>query len=149
VQISGRANLALQTLVKQTTPAQRGQIVIRYYEKRRDKQRVEFALRDLGYEVDVRGAVAKVDEPTNSLAYGPSVPFRDLKLIALTLVRGGTELRSICPVRDVGDRNNVVEVNFSSRAAGRPTIELAEINALASRSPQVNCATPLSSSLSK
>jgi hypothetical protein len=148
VQQSIQANQVLQSLIIGTTPDQRATILVRYYQKSKDKQRIEFALRELGYEVEVLSPLARADLPTNSVGYGPSVPLRDLKLIALTLVRGGTEVRSICPVREVRDRARVVEVTYSARLATQRPIQLDEINALTGSRPELNCvttATPRSS----
>jgi hypothetical protein len=71
------------------------------------------------------------------------VPLRDVKLIALTLVRGGTEVRAICPFRDSRTRVAVAEVNYSPRAAQRPPISLADLDLFTEPARGVHCADDL------
>lgn len=138
--VSRYANQVLQTLVKGTRDDERARIVVRYRQKPRDKQRIESALREIGYTVELLPAVLRIDETTNSIAYGPQVPLRDLKLIALTLVRGGTGLRAICPVLDIRDRAFVAEVNYSTRASIRSPITPDQIDSLRDVRTGIHCA---------
>lgn len=143
VEVSKQANVALQSLARTSRPEQRQQVIVRYQLKVRDKQRIEFALRELGFDVEGQKATIAAGQATNSIAYGPDVPLRDVKLIALTLVRGGTEVRAICPFRDSRTRVAVAEVNYSPRAAQRPPISLADLDLFTEPARGVHCADDL------
>jgi hypothetical protein len=109
--------------------AARSEIMIKYFFKRSDPQRVEFALRELGYNVST--APARVEEiATNAISYGPDVPLADVRVIAFALARTGAQLKRICPLRTVGERQHAVEVIGSTSAQSLSTLTLDQLSTL-------------------
>lgn len=73
----------------------RTDIVIRYYKKEKDGDRV-FKLRDLGFYIHERPAENDFEEyASNAIFYGDSVKQKDLLLIAYQLMQNGIKLQSM------------------------------------------------------
>lgn len=75
--------------------ASRTDMVIRYYKKNKDKERV-YALRNLGFYIHERPAEKEFEDYfSNAIFYGDSVKREDLFLIAYTLLENGVKLQSM------------------------------------------------------
>ncbi len=73
----------------------RTDIVIRYYKKDKDGDRV-YKLRNLGFYIHERPAEDDFDDYTsNAIFYGDSVKQKDLILIAYQLIKNGVKLQSM------------------------------------------------------
>jgi hypothetical protein len=128
------ANRALQSAVR-TTPPDSGTITIEYFFKRSDPERVEFALRELGYRVRVMQARAE-DVATNALSFGQNVPLGDVRIIALAVARTGAQLRRICPFRNPrGGRERIVQVLGVQTALPRPALGVEALRTLGEQGP--------------
>ena len=130
VRQSVEANKALQAVATATSPSERGTITIEYFLKRRDPERVEFALRELGYQVKVQPARAE-DIATNAISFGNGVPLADVRIIALAVARTGAELRRICPFRNPAGRPYTVQVLGSESAGRLPPVDLKQLESIA------------------
>ena len=100
VQESLYANKALQVAVT-NVPAQeherRKRITLEYFPKNVDAGKVKAALSELGFTVTEPKAVVP-DVPTNAIWFGSPVSLEDVKLVALTLIRAGVQIRRISPI---------------------------------------------------
>ncbi len=67
-------------------------VKIKYYRKTLDQQKVWLSLKELGYK-NIEEATSTnpvlLNAETNTIATGEEVPLIDIKIIALTLIRGG------------------------------------------------------------
>lgn len=77
----------------------RGTVRIEVFSKDVDANKVDQALRDLGYPVTRPRTVVK-DTPTNALWFGSAVPIEDVQVVALALMRAGITLRAIRPFQE-------------------------------------------------
>jgi len=121
--------VALQAVAKSSPAPPRGAITVEYFYKRRDPQRVEYALRELGYQVKVEQAQAE-DVATNAISYGQRVPLADVRIIALAVARTGAQIRRICPFQSSRGRENVVQVIGSQSASARPPLDIRTLESL-------------------
>ena len=67
---------------------------------------------------------------TNAIWFGQDVPLSDVKLVALTLVRAGVDLKTIRPFRKshpVPDRNFLIQVGTDAEFSGKTSISVSEI----------------------
>lgn len=83
---------------QQQTPGMpaRSAVRIEVFSKDLDADKVDQALRELGYPVTRPRAVVKAT-PTNALWFGSAVPMEDVQVVALALMRAGITLRAIRP----------------------------------------------------
>jgi hypothetical protein len=129
VRASVAANRALQQAVKASPATARKGITINYYTKRSDAQRVEFALKELGYAVDTKPAYHE-DLATNTVSFGSAVPPEDVQIIALAVARTGATLRRVCPFVAARGRDYTVEIIGSAASGRAPPLSLAQLEAL-------------------
>jgi hypothetical protein len=147
VMASVEANRVLQQAVQASPKPARGDITVDYYYKRTDPQRVEYALKELGYQVTTRPARAE-DLSTNAISYGGAVPLSEVRVIALAIARTGATLRRICPFRNQEGRERSVAVIGSASAQQLPALDVKELYALGSVA-QLQCEFPRVSSSSR
>jgi hypothetical protein len=126
VRVSVAANRALQQAVKASPAAARKGVTIYYYAKRSDAQRVEFALKELGYAVVIKPAYHE-DLATNTVAFGSAVPPEDVQVIALAVARSGAKLRRVCPFVVARERDRTVEIIGSAASGTAPPLALAQL----------------------
>jgi len=71
-------------------------IIVQYYPKSKDKYKVVAALEEFGFEVNTKNSNPKLlNQKTNSIWFGKSVPIENVKLVAFTLIRAGVEIKFI------------------------------------------------------
>lgn len=90
-------------------------IVINYYFKTVDDQKIKDSLKSLGFNFAQKNAALKMQTTkTNAIWYGSKVSINDGKLVALTLIRAGVELKAIRPFKanaiDTHYKENVIEI---------------------------------------
>jgi hypothetical protein len=129
VQASVAANRALQQAVKASPAAARKGITINYYAKRSDAQRVEFALKELGYKVEIKPAYHE-DLATNTVSFGGAVPAQDVQIIALAVARTGAILRRVCPFVAERGRDRTVEIIGSAASGTARPLTLGQLGLL-------------------
>jgi hypothetical protein len=93
------ANQALQQAMPRQGRDRRKAITVEYFPKNVDENKVEAALAELGFSVRKPPAVVQAI-PTNSIWFGSPVDIEDVKLVALTLIRAGVQIRAIRPIQD-------------------------------------------------
>lgn len=78
-------------------PADRTDIVIRYYKKEKD-QGIVYSLKSLGLYVHERQSDAEFDgSASNTIFYGDSISSSDIEIIAFKLISAGLDLKAIVP----------------------------------------------------
>ena len=86
-----------------------------------DEDKVDNALRELGYGID-RPAARVSDTETNALWYGSAVPDEDIRVVALALMRAGVKLREIGPIQDTVAKRELplIQLGASRRVVNAP-----------------------------
>ncbi len=105
VQQSLTANLEIQQASRKASPEARREVTVQYFPKDVDENKVESALMELGFTLDKRRAPLP-GVPTNAIWYGTPVSVDDAKLVALTLVRAGVQIKAIRPFADYSPRRD-------------------------------------------
>jgi len=100
-----------------------------------DEDHIRQALRALGFRKQVKRAVL-AGAATNTLWYGSRADIRDVKLVALVLMRDGIELRAIRPIpgSDAANGRAVIRAGAASDVAHLERMTPAEL-AAATRLP--------------
>lgn len=109
------ANVARDNLLASSPRTSRTQTTVELFPKGVDRAVVNRALAETGFQVK-QGTPnpANASRPTSAVWYGKDVPPADTRLVALTLIRAGVEIRSILPLADVGGHEHLVEVGASA-----------------------------------
>ena len=94
VRQSLNANQVLQQAAPRGGRDRRRAVTVEYYPKDVDQNKVESALTELGFTLSTPPAIVR-NIPTNSIWYGAPVNVEDVKLVALTLIRAGVQIRAI------------------------------------------------------
>jgi len=105
-----KANDAIKELSNDYTP--NPQIVIRYYYKTIDDEKIILSLKSLGYSFEKRMPDESLKgQKTNSIWFGSNVSLKDCKIIALSLIRAGIEIKAIRPFKG-SQTNPTYKANF-------------------------------------
>jgi hypothetical protein len=121
------ANYRSQVLEAKKDTSKQSKLVIRYYTKAKDKNKV-FALRKLGYYIHERNSEASDEYPSNSICYGDSVSKEDLMLIAYTLIEKGVALQdiSLSKFHDTW-KSNSIEIGTDTTIMNKSVINLTDL----------------------
>jgi hypothetical protein len=86
-----------------------------------DGDKVDQALRELGYAID-RPTARLPETETNTLWYGRAVPDEDIRVVALALMRAGVKLREVAPIQDTVAKRDLplIQVGASKRVLNAP-----------------------------
>jgi|GEM_PF-2081183 len=91
-----KANNYINKLTKNSNTDSRNNIILRYYKKNLDDEKLEGQLKSLGYDFRSKKSVDSLENrKSNCLWFGASVPEKDIKIVALSLIRSGVEIESI------------------------------------------------------
>lgn len=116
---------------------QRAQTQVMYFYKTGDPPEVAKAIRDLGFNVDLRPA--QNPTPTNYVRYGAAVKVEDVRLVSLALLRSGVSLRVVDCFISTTLKTNVIEIGAW---AGHNSNKPVDINAINSLGQCPGAATP-------
>jgi hypothetical protein len=116
VQQSLTANQELQQAARLAPRESRKAVTVQYFPKNVDENKVESALTELGFTLDKKRAPVP-GIPTNSIWYGTPVSIEDVKLVALTLIRAGVQIRAIRPFADYSPRRNAALIQVGADVA--------------------------------
>jgi len=128
---SQEANSLVQAAVSSSTASiksERRRITVQYFPKNVDPAVIENTLSALGFTFMT--GVPQQQGATNAVWFGTDVPLSDVKLVALTLVRAGVDLKTIKPFRKshpVQDRNLLVQVGTDGDYTGKPSLTIDQI----------------------
>lgn len=127
VQESFKAEQERQLVASSATHVQNRDIVIQYFPKDVDKEKVEAALRELGFQIQA-GRANLPGMQTNAIWFGESVSVDAVKLVAYTLIRAGIKIRSIQPFQEPGGRKaKLIQVGSYAAYANAPVITVAAL----------------------
>ncbi|MFZ0406755.1 MAG: hypothetical protein WAM11_01400, partial [Cyanobium sp.] len=129
---SQKANIFVKTAIQSTdaaSKAERQRITVQYFPKGVDLIVIRNTLSSLGFTF-MEGA-SQQRGATNAIWLGNDVPISDVKLVALTLVRAGVDLKTIRPFRKrhpVADGNLLIQVGTDEEFAGKPSLTIGGHN---------------------
>ncbi len=114
------ANKAIGQILEDKPPSSRLETKLWYYNKEMDNPKIRIALEELGFSIDDKIAHQnQANDLTNAVWYGPEVSLEDYKLVILSLIRAGIDVRRTGPsCRNLGSKVNVIEIGSSDMAAG-------------------------------
>lgn len=93
------ANSEIRKIVFKDNYQEPSGIEIQYYPKHKDKYKVVVALEEFGFDISTKKSNDKLlNQKTNTIWYGKSVPIKNVKLVAYTLMRAGVEVKFIIEV---------------------------------------------------
>jgi hypothetical protein len=107
----------------------RRSITVEYFPKNVDGNKVEAALTELGFTVRKPAAIVS-SISTNAVWFGSPVDVEDVKLVALTLIRAGVQIRAIRPIQDyiVNKRDlPLIQVGADASILNDPPLSVAAI----------------------
>ena len=104
----------------------REKITVQYFPKNVDERIVEDSLRELSFDFKT-GNPGLPDVPTNAIFFGDSVPIEAVKLVALTLIRAGVEIKYIRSFRDSTGRSSLIQVGSRKDYIDKMPISVEEI----------------------
>jgi hypothetical protein len=118
---SSQADAALKGLLPPPSSEGRDAVTVEYFPKDVDSQKVEAALRALGFKL-ASGATKVPDLPTNAIWFAPRVRVDDVKRVAYVLIRAGLQIRGICPFNNTAFPEPLIQVGASHLLQDRPPI---------------------------
>lgn len=93
-----------------------------------DQTLVDLALRQVGFSNIPYRPEEEIPDEVNILYYGKSLDIKDVKLVALTLLRAGVELKAIKPFpKDTQGNLNAIKAEYNKTMEVRRSIMAAEI----------------------
>lgn len=115
-------------LSKLDKPESRSDVVIRYYTKPKDEDKV-YALRKYGFYIHERKTDSVFSNFTsNALYYGDDISNEDIQLIAYALIQSGIDLKMIVPSKLHDDwKANSVEIGADSIALKLPSLQISDL----------------------
>lgn len=117
--------------LKGVQPESRTDVVIRYYQKEKDGDRI-FRLRALGFYIHERPTSERFDQyASNAIYYGDKVSIEDIKMVAYTLMRQGVEIKTIEPSQFYSDwKAHSIEIGTDDTMQDAPSLTLGDIRRL-------------------
>ncbi|MAX78726.1 MAG: hypothetical protein CL843_00925 [Crocinitomicaceae bacterium] len=114
------ANKALEQLISKAPPSNRIDNKIWYYNKEMDNPYLTTALEGTGFQVvNKTAAMNQVNDPTNAVWHGPDISLTDYKIVMLSLIRAGIDIRWSGPsCKNLSNKTKVIEIGASDRASG-------------------------------
>jgi hypothetical protein len=128
VQQSLTANQDLQQATLRSPKKSRKNVTVQYFPKDVDGEKVESAIQELGFTLDMKRAPIS-GTATNSIWYGKPVKIEDVKLVAFTLIRAGVQIKAIRPFADYSPRRNaaLIQVGADVSVADKAPLSVEEI----------------------
>jgi hypothetical protein len=123
------ANQQLQQAGSAGDRDRRRGITVEYFPKNVDGTKVEAALMELGFTVRKAPPIVR-ELPTNAIWFGMPVSAEDVKLVAMTLIRAGVEIKAIScvPAHLVAKRNApLIQVGADSGIVSWPALKVETI----------------------
>ncbi|HET9441539.1 MAG TPA: hypothetical protein VFO52_15290 [Longimicrobiales bacterium] len=130
-----KAGEARRNIVEKSDAHTRENITIQLFSRSVDRGVIAGELKGLGFEVVAKepNRLIPAEVRTNGVFYGPQVTCDEVKLVALTLLRAGVELKVIEPFADPRGRNRIVQVGSKNPPPRDHPITAEEINSLTCR----------------
>lgn len=129
-----QASVARRQIAAQTDAAARRRIGIQIFSRGVDRVVVVDALQELGYAVTQKESNPDIPSEfqTNAIFCGPKVPFEDVKLVALTLLRAGVQLEAIEFFQNPRGRDYVMQIGSLYPSQRATPFSVNEINEMTS-----------------
>jgi hypothetical protein len=125
------ANAAIKKMTENNWNREKD-IEVYYYNKTIDEKKIVVGLEALGYQFQTAPPSRYMDKKqTNSIWFGSDVPIKDVKVVALALIRAGIQIRAIRPYQrsstDPDYKSNRIEVGASVDVERRPPLTVDEV----------------------
>jgi hypothetical protein len=121
------ANRVIQQATAETGRDRRRAITVEYFPKNVDENKVEAALIELGFTLSKPHAFV-TGIPTNAIWFGSPVGIDDVKLVALTLIRAGVQIRAIRPSQLPANRDRLlIQVGADASIVDEPALTVEAI----------------------
>lgn len=101
-------------------------ITVQYFPKNIDKDKVNKAIEELGYKVEI-GDSRVEDVETNAIWFGSNVTPEDVKLVSLTLIRAGVKIKVIRPFRNSRTQRDLIQVGADALYENKESLTVNEI----------------------
>jgi hypothetical protein len=121
-----QANKILEALASPEALEKRKQINIHYTSYSSSREKVESALKGLGFSPD-RIQWSSGDSAIDTISYAPGVDQDDVKLVAYAFIRTGAKLQEIKPLLDVPATKSFIRVDGVPEDAHRASLTVEEI----------------------
>ncbi|MEM8893013.1 MAG: hypothetical protein AAGC88_00465 [Bacteroidota bacterium] len=117
--------------LKGVQPESRTDVVIRYYEKQKDGDKI-FELRNLGFYIHQRPSSERFDQyASNAIYYGDQVAKEDIKMVAYTLIRQGVDIKTIEPSQFFSDwKAHSIEIGTDDTIDDAPPLTIGDVRDL-------------------
>lgn len=129
-----QASAARRQIAARADAAARGRIEVQIFSRSVDRVVVAEALRELGFKVTHKESNPDIpsEYQTNAIFCGPKVPFEDVKLVALTLLRAGVQLEAIELFQSPHGRDYVIQIGSLYPHQRATPFSVTEINNMTS-----------------
>lgn len=117
-----------ETLLSIDDPDRKKGLVIRYYAKPKDSEKV-YALRQFGYYIHERPIDGQYEKfASNAICYGDSVKPEEVRRVAYILIKNDFKLQNISLSKYHDDwKNHAIEIGTDTTVIKEPVISLAEL----------------------
>jgi hypothetical protein len=115
-----------------TTPGDRQTVRIQYFPKDPSEQKVQGALRQLGFSISVSKRPEGLEGTfTNCVWFGSAVDIQLVKLVAYTLIQNGLQIREIMPFLNSNGRESLIQIGGRKLAVDKPVWTVEKIQTAA------------------
>lgn len=115
-----------ETIAYSKNKSSRGAILIKYFPKDVDGQKVYSALEELDFNVS-EGTPIYHNKATNALYYGSNVDMESIKLIVLTLLRAGVKIEGLLKYKNNNGKENLIQVVHSGNVTKSTKLEVENL----------------------
>lgn len=122
----GYANDKRQDIIRNSINTSRKKIVVKYFQKDVDGNKVLNALKELDFQL-LKGKAKIPNGETNAIYYGNKVDIESIKFVALTLVRAGVQLKEIIPFISNEGRENEIQVVHTDELKSKENFDVRKI----------------------
>jgi hypothetical protein len=121
-----KVNDKRQEVLSSASQSIRSAITIQYFYKDKDPEIVKASLQELGYNVQM-GSSDLDEVPTNCIWFSQGINKEEIRLVALTLVRAGIQIKEIRPF--IGKKSDrLIQIGGKKALLGRSNLTIDEIS---------------------
>ncbi len=120
------ANDKRQDIIKNSINTSRKEIVVKYFQKDVDGNKVINAFKELDFQL-LKGKAKIPNGETNAIYYGNNVDIESIKLVALTLFRAGVQLKEIIPFISNEGREYEIQIVHTDELKSNENFDVKKI----------------------
>lgn len=115
-----------ELIAESTNSNNRDKILIQYFPKDVDGEKVYMALEELNFMVS-EGNANLPKSATNALYYGTNVDEESIKLVVLTLIRAGVDIKGIFKFTNGTNREHIIQIVHSKNVSAQSQTKVEEL----------------------